>query len=47
VGVRVAQTALEKVVKPLLPYYAVIFAVLMLVTFVPAVSMWLPKLMGY
>jgi TRAP-type C4-dicarboxylate transport system permease large subunit len=47
VGVRVAQTALEKVVKPLLPYYAVIFAVLMLVTFVPAVSMWLPRLMGY
>lgn len=47
VGVRVAQTKIEKVIKPLLAYYVVIFAVLMLVTFVPAVSMWLPKLLGY
>jgi tripartite ATP-independent transporter DctM subunit len=47
VGVRVAGTKLEKVIKPLLPYYGVIFAVLMLVTFVPAVSMFLPKIMGY
>jgi TRAP-type C4-dicarboxylate transport system permease large subunit len=47
VGVRVAGTKLEKVIKPLLPYYGIIFAVLMLVTFVPAVSMFLPKIMGY
>ena len=47
VGVRVAQTKIEKVIKPLLSYYVVIFAVLMLVTFVPAVSMWLPRLLGY
>lgn len=47
VGVRVAGTKLENVVKPLLPYYGVIFALLMLVTFVPAVSMFLPQIMGY
>ncbi len=47
VGVKVAKTKIENVIKPLLLYYAVIFAVLMLVTFVPAVSMWLPGLMGY
>lgn len=47
VGVKVAKTKIENVVKPLLWYYAVIFAVLMLVTFVPAISMWLPRLMGY
>lgn len=47
VGVRVAQTKLEEVFKPLLKYYVVIFIVLMLVTFVPAVSMWLPTLAGY
>lgn len=47
VGVRVAQTKIEKVIKPLLSYYIVIFAVLMLVTFVPAISMWLPRLLGY
>lgn len=47
VGVRVAETKIEKVIKPLLSYYVVIFAVLMLVTFVPAVSLWLPRLLGY
>lgn len=47
VGVRVAKTSIEKVIKPLLPYYGVIAAVLLLVTFIPAVSMFLPRLMGY
>lgn len=47
VGVKVAKVKLEGVIKPLLSYYAVIFAVLMLVTFIPAVSMWLPGLAGY
>lgn len=47
VGVRVAKTKIEQVVKPLLAYYGVIFAVLMLVTFVPAISMFLPRLLGY
>lgn len=47
VGVRVAQSKIEDVIKPLLSYYGVIFAVLMLVTFVPAVSLWLPRLLGY
>ena len=47
VGVRVAQSRIEDVIKPLLSYYGVIFAVLMLVTFVPAVSLWLPRLLGY
>ena len=47
VGVKVAKVKLEGVIKPLLSYYAVIFAVLMLVTFIPAVSTWLPGLTGY
>ena len=47
VGVKVAKVKLEGVIKPLLSYYAVIFAVLMLVTFIPAVSTWLPGLAGY
>lgn len=47
VGVRVAGTTIEKVVKPLLAYYAVIFAVLLMVTFIPAVSTFLPQLLGY
>ena len=47
VGVKVAKVKLESVIKPLLPFYAVIFAVLMLVTFVSGISMFLPHLMGY
>lgn len=47
VGVKVAKLKLETVIKPLLTYYVAIFAVLMLVTFVPAMSTWLPGLLGY
>lgn len=47
VGVRVAGTKIERVIKPLLPYYAAIFLVLLLVAYVPAVSTWLPGLLGY
>lgn len=47
VGVKVAKVKLESVIKPLLPFYGVIFAVLMLVTFISGISMFLPHLMGY
>jgi tripartite ATP-independent transporter DctM subunit len=47
VGVRVADTKIERVIRPLLKYYAVILAVLLLVTYIPAFSTWLPALMGY
>ena len=47
VGVKVAQTTIERVFKPLLPYYVVIIAVLMLCTYFPSVSSWLPELAGY
>lgn len=47
VGVKVAKTKIEAVIKPLLLYYGVIFAVLLLVTYIPHISMLLPNLMGY
>lgn len=47
VGVKVGGTTIEKVIKPLLWYFAAIFAVLMLVTYVPQISLWLPGVMGY
>ena len=47
VGVRVAGTSIERVIKPLLPYYGAIAAVLLLVTFIPGVSMLLPRIFGY
>ncbi len=47
VGVKVADTRIEDVIKPLLYYFAAIFAVLLLVTYVPFLSLWLPGLLGY
>lgn len=47
VGIRVAKVKLEEIIKPLLPYYMVIFAVLLAVTFIPALSTWLPEIAGY
>lgn len=47
VGVKVGKTRIEDVMRPLLWYFFAIFAVLLLVTYVPQISLWLPGLMGY
>lgn len=47
VGVKVGKVKIETVIEQLLIYFAAIFAVLMLVTYIPALSLTLPKLMGY
>ena len=47
VGVKVAQTTIERVIKPLLPYYVVIVGVLMICTYFPTVSSFIPELLGY
>lgn len=47
VGVKVGGVKIETVFKQLLIYFAAIFAVLMLVTYIPQLSLWLPSLMGY
>ncbi|WP_371875324.1 TRAP transporter large permease [Salinimicrobium tongyeongense] len=44
IGVSVAKTSIQKVIKPLLPLYVAMFIVLMLVTFIPEISLWLPRL---
>ncbi|WP_442846397.1 TRAP transporter large permease [Leeuwenhoekiella sp. H156] len=44
IGVGVARTSIQKIMKPLLPLYAVMAIVLLLVTFIPAISLWLPSL---
>jgi tripartite ATP-independent transporter DctM subunit len=46
VGVGVAQTTITKVLKPLLPLYFAMIVALMIVTYVPALSLWLPDLFG-
>ncbi|WP_018277301.1 TRAP transporter large permease [Teredinibacter turnerae] len=42
VGCSIAKTSIAKLVKPLIPLYAAMFIALLLVTFVPALSEWLP-----
>ena len=44
IGVRVGNLRIEDVIGELLKYYAVIILVLMLVTYMPAISMYLPAL---
>ena len=47
VGVKVGKVRIETVFKQLLIYFAAIFLVLLLVTYIPLLSLWLPGLMGY
>ncbi|MDT0645128.1 TRAP transporter large permease [Zunongwangia sp. F260] len=44
IGVSVANTTIQKVIKPLLPLYVAMFIVLLLVTFIPEITLWLPSL---
>lgn len=42
----VSKQKIEQVVKAMLPFYAVLFLVLMLVTYIPAISLFLPRFFG-
>ena len=44
VGSAIGKVSIESTVKALLPFYAMLFVVLLLVTYVPAISLWLPHL---
>jgi len=46
VGVGIANTTIEKVVKPLLPLFVAMIIALMLITYFPALSLWLPRVFG-
>lgn len=46
VGAAVAKLPMEQVVKALMPFFIALFFVLMVVTYVPEVSLWLPEVMG-
>jgi tripartite ATP-independent transporter DctM subunit len=47
VGVGVAGTSIQKVVKPLLPLFIAMIVALLIVTYVPGLSLWLPGVFGY
>ena len=44
VGAAIGKVTIEDTVKALLPFYAALFMVLMAVTYVPAISLWLPSI---
>jgi tripartite ATP-independent transporter DctM subunit len=44
VGCAIAKLSVDEVMRGIWPFYAVMFAVLMLVTYLPALSLWLPQL---
>ena len=48
VGCAIGGISVGEVMKTILPFYAALIAALMLVTYVPGFSLWLPRLlMGY
>ena len=46
VGVGVANTSIQKVIKPLIPLFLAMIVALLLVTYIPALSLWLPSIFG-
>jgi tripartite ATP-independent transporter DctM subunit len=46
VGVGVAKTSITRVVRPLLPLYAAMVIALLVVTYLPEISLWLPRVLG-
>jgi tripartite ATP-independent transporter DctM subunit len=45
VGCAVGRVRMEEVMREIWPFYGVLFVVLMLVTYLPAISLWLPHLL--
>ena len=46
VGCAVGKVTIEQVTRTIWPFYLVMFVVLMLVTYVPAISLWMPRMFG-
>jgi len=46
IGSGVSGIKIEKIVKEMIPFYIVLFCVLMCITFVPAITMTIPNMMG-
>ncbi|TNH02210.1 TRAP transporter large permease [Testudinibacter sp. TR-2022] len=45
-GCKVSNISIDQVIKALLPFFAAIFFVLLLVTYIPSISLFLPDVMG-
>ncbi|ECE7834115.1 TRAP transporter large permease [Salmonella enterica subsp. enterica] len=46
VGASVGKVKVEEVIKPLLPFYGAIIGVLLLITYIPEIILFLPRLLG-
>lgn len=47
IGCSVANIGIEKVIKPMIPMFVAMVAVLLLITYFPEISLWLPRVLGY
>lgn len=47
IGCAIAGTSIAKVIKPLLPLFIAMLVSLLLITFIPQISLFLPRLFGY
>ena len=47
IGCSVSKVRIESVIKPLLPMFLAMIAILMLVTYIPKLSLWLPQFFGF
>lgn len=47
VGCAIGRVSIEQVSRELWPFYAVMVLALLVVTYVPAISLWLPSLLRY
>ncbi|MCK9309900.1 MAG: TRAP transporter large permease [Dysgonamonadaceae bacterium] len=47
IGCSVAGLSIDKVIKPLVPMFVAMVVVLLLVTYIPEISLWLPKSLGF
>jgi tripartite ATP-independent transporter DctM subunit len=46
VGCAVGKVTMEEVMRGIWPFYGVMFVVLMLVTYIPSISLWFPRMLG-
>lgn len=47
VGVSIAKTTIAKVIRPLMPLFLAMLVALMLITYFPEISLWLPRQFGF
>ncbi|MCZ8539072.1 TRAP transporter large permease [Psychrobacillus sp. FSL K6-2365] len=46
VGAKVANLKIESIIKPLIPFFVVTVAILIIVTYIPSISLFIPELFG-